>query len=262
MKLKIINFYIIFVLFLFTFTHLALAQQVGTVNLTSESANNKFAPGEFISFSIKLTNFGSLKRGDVTLNYQIQDSKNTQIVSSSETVAVETSASFVKRIPLPSTLKPGNYTLTTNLIYSGQQDPAVSKFNFVVESKIAGLFQSDLIILFIISTLIISILLFIFYLFNKRNRVNKIASYDYSDRPKSQMIYYEILGNVINQMRLRIGDSALEIAQGIPDLEINKKTGKIVDIKKEPAKIIALLIYRFEKFSGQKISFGLQSVSK
>lgn len=262
MNFKIIKSFFLLLLFVFISTSFSYAQQPGTINLSSESAINKFAPGEFISFSIKLTNFGSLKRGDVTLNYQIQDSKNTQIVSSSETVAVETSASFVKRIPLPSTLKPGNYTLTTNLVYPGQQDPAISKLNFVVENKIVGLFQSDLIILFIISTLIISILLFIFYLFDKRNRVNKIASYDYSDRPKSQMIYYEILGNVINQMRLRIGDSALEIAQGIPDLEINKKTGKIINIKNEPAKIIALLIYRFEKFSGQKISFGLQSVSK
>lgn len=262
MNFKIIKFLIIFLPLLFTPKSFIFAQQAGTINLTSEGGSNKFAPGEFIPFSIKLLNFGSLQRGDVTLNYQILNDKNIEVSSSSETVAVETSASFVKRIPLPNTLKPGNYTLTTSLSYPGQQEPAVSKFNFVVENKIIGLFQNDLIILFTVSTLILLIILFIFYLLTKRNRSGRIVSYDYSDRPKSQMIYYEILSNVINQMRLRIGDSAFEITENIPDLEVNKKTGKIINIKKEPAKIIALLIYRFEKFSGQKISFGLQPVSK
>lgn len=262
MNFKIINFLTIFVLFFLSPRQLLFAQQVGTINLTSEGGGNKFAPGEFISFSIKLINFGSLHRGDVTLNYQILDNQNTEVLSSSETVAVETSASFVKRIFLPSTLIPGSYTLTTNLVYPGQQNPAVSKFDFIVENKIIGLFKSDLIKLLIIVGLIFLILLFILYLFIRRIKKSHIVSFDYSDKPKDQLIFYEILANVINQMRLRIGDNALSIASNIPDLEINHKTGKIINIKKEPSKIIALLIYRFEKYSGQKISFSLQPNTK
>ena len=59
-------------------------------------------------------------------------------------------------------------------------------------------------------------------------------------------------------MRLRIGNNALEIASNIPDLEIDDRNGLVVDIKKDPAKIIALLIFRYEKLFGRKISFGLR----
>ena len=256
--IKLLVLFFFFYSFLFISSYSLFAQSSGSINLSSESSNSKFAPGEFIPFSIKLLNFGSLQRGDVTLEYHIINSNKVDVSSSNETVAVDTTASFVKRIPLPLSLKPGNYTLTTSLTYPGQKQPAVSQFNFVVENKIAGLFQSDLIILFIIIVIIISVLLFILYLFIKRNRSRAQVSFDYSDVPKNQIIYYEILSNIINQMRLRIGDSAFEITEGIPDLEVNSKNGKIINIKKEPAKIIALLIFRFEKFSGQKISFGLQ----
>lgn len=265
MNFKFVKFLIIFFClysFLFISSYIIFAQESGSINLSSESGNSKFAPGEFIPFSIKLLNFGSLQRGDVTLDYQILDNKKIQITSATETVAVETTASFVKRIPLPVNLKPGNYTLTTSLTYPSQKQPAVSQFNFVVENKIAGLFQSDLIILFVVIIVVLSILLFILYLLIKRNRSRSQVSFDYGDRPKNQIIYYEILSNIINQMRLRIGDSAFEITEGIPDIEVNNKNGKIINIKKEPAKIIALLIFRFEKYSGQKISFGLPQNTK
>ena len=48
------------------------------------------------------------------------------------------------------------------------------------------------------------------------------------------------------------------MAKDIPDLEINDKNGKILNIKKEPAKIVALLVGRYEKFSGKEFSFGLR----
>jgi len=58
-------------------------------------------------------------------------------------------------------------------------------------------------------------------------------------------------------MRQRVGDKAIDIAKSIEDLEIDENSGKVVRIKKSPAKIIALLILKYEKLLGEKVSFAL-----
>jgi len=232
---------------------------VNAITATSESADNRIAPGEFLPISVKLVNFGLQKRVDVIIDYKILDNNNNEVYSENETVAVETTASFVKRIQLPYSIKPGIYTFTTILNYPYQKDPAVSKFTFTVEEKIAGLFKNDLILFSIIIALII-IAVFIFtYFLTVKGQKSRIALHDYSSKPKDQIIYYEILSDIISQMRLRIGNDALEIAKDIPNLEINDKNGLVINIKENPAKIIALLISRYEKLSGQKISFKLRN---
>ncbi len=234
------------------------ASGIGTIKSASESAESRIAPGEFLPISVKLVNFGSIKRIDVVVDYKILDNGDKEVYSENETVAVETTASFVKRVQLPYTIKPGTYTFVTILKYPYQEAPAVSEFSFVVETKIAGFFQSDLILFSIIIIVVISAVFTLAYFFSRRNQKINIALHDYSSKPKDQIIYYEILSDVISQMRLRIGDDALEIAKDIPDLDINDKNGLVINIKKEPAKIVALLISRYEKISGHKISFGLR----
>ena len=230
---------------------------IGTVNATSESGQNKIAPGEVLPVSVKLVNFGSQKRVDVIINYKILDNDNKEIYSESETVAVETTASFIKQIRLPDAVSHGQYTVETILNYPYQTQPAVSDFKITVEEKIGGFFESDLIFYsIIIIPLILALFVFI-YLFSVWKQKHLVSIYDYSNKPKDQIIYYEILGDMIRQMRLRIGNEALEIAKNIPDLEINDKNGMIVNIKKDPVKIIALLVQRYEKLSGHKISFAL-----
>lgn len=231
---------------------------IGTVDLSSEGIDNRVAPGEFLSVSVKLINFGSQKRVDVTVAYQILDSSGEEVYSEAETVAVETTASFIKRVQLPYAIAGGSYLFIATLNYPYQEYPAVSKFVFSVEKKIFGIFKSDLILYSIVFVLLIAVAIGISYFFAKWNKGYSILAHDYSDKPKDQMIYYEILDDVISQMRLRLGDDALEIARGIPDLEINTKNGLIINIKKNPAKIIALLISRFEKASGRRVSFGIR----
>ena len=230
----------------------------GNILSESQSSENKLAPGEFLPVSVKLVNFGAQKRVDVQVNYEILDGKNNIVYSENETVAVETTASFVKRIQLPYNIKPGLYTVESILTYPDQQQPAMSKFPLLVEQKIAGVFQSDLIfysVIFVLAALTIIILV---YLFKGWNRRRPFDVHDYTDKPKDQMIYYEILSDMISQMRLRIGDDAIEIAKNIPDLQINDKNGFVINIKKDPAKIIATLVSNYEKVYGQKISFGLR----
>ena len=117
----------------------------GKITTQSENTENRLAPGEFLPISVKLVNFGEQKRVDVVINYKILDSNNNEIYSENETVAVETTASFIKRIQLPYNIKPGLYTVESILNYPDQQEPAISKFPLLVEEKIAGFFKSDLI---------------------------------------------------------------------------------------------------------------------
>ncbi|MEO8065931.1 MAG: hypothetical protein ABI643_03730 [Candidatus Doudnabacteria bacterium] len=244
---------------LFLFTGFAAAQGLtGTVNSGLESAGTKVAPGEFLPVSIKLVNFGSNNRLDVTINYEIFDSRNDQVFSASETVAVETTSSYVKRIQLPSTLKPGLYSFHTSLLYPGQVAPAVSTFPFTVENKIGGIFQSDLIFYAIIFGIIVLIVVGFVYWYTAWRTTGRMIIFDYSNKPKDQRIYYEILSDIIAEIKQHRGDDALEVAKDIPDLEINPTDGQVLNIKKNPAQIIALLISRYEKLYGQKISFGLR----
>lgn len=57
------------------------------------------------------------------------------------------------------------------------------------------------------------------------------------------------------QMRSRVGDKAMDIAKDIDDLVIDETSGRVLTIKKSPAKIIALLILKYEKLLGQRVSF-------
>ena len=104
-----------------------------------------------------------------------------------------------------------------------------------------------------------AIVILVTYFFTnwKRRQIISITSNDYSNKPKDQIIYYEILSNIIAQMRLRIGNSAIEIAQDLPNLKIDSNTGFVINIGDDPAKIVALLVTRYEKFLGKPISFGL-----
>ncbi|MCX6720109.1 MAG: hypothetical protein NTV36_03335, partial [Candidatus Staskawiczbacteria bacterium] len=199
------------------------ASGAGTINAVSENASNRIAPGEFLPISVKLVNFGSIKRVDVIVDYKILDNNNTEVYAENETVAVETTASFVKRIQVPSDIKPGKYTFITVLKYPYQEQPAVSKFTFLVETKFAGFFKTDLIIFSIIVVVLASAIFAFAYFFARRNQKNQIAFHDYSNKAKDQIIYYEILSDIISQMRLRIGNDAFEIAKDIPDLEVDDR---------------------------------------
>lgn len=60
------------------------------------------------------------------------------------------------------------------------------------------------------------------------------------------------------QMRYRAGDKAIDITKDIDDLVVDEASGRVLAIKKSPAKIIALLILKYEKLLGQRVSFMLR----
>jgi hypothetical protein len=215
----------------------------------------RVAPGELLPVSVKLSNFGSNKRVDILIEYFIFSSLGEKIYESSETVAVETTANFIKKIPLPLKINPGQYIAKSSITYQGQTTPAITEFPFVVERKIFGIFQSDF-FLYGGITILLSIVMFVFgHTFIKRQREMRFAPLDYSNIPSNERTFYEILSDTIMGMRERVGDEALVIASNIEGIKINKETGRVLSITDSPSKVIATLVSEYEKVLGKKVSF-------
>lgn len=235
------------------------AQKIETAGAVSQS---HFAPGEFLPISVKLLNFGTDRRVDVSITYKVLDALDNEVISSTETVAVETTASFVKLLQLPRSLPTGRYTASAAILYAGQEFPATAQFEFLVRQKFAGYFLSE----WLIYGIVIVLLGFMAFLIGrslfKKDKSGRLNSSDYSDVPKNDRVFYEILSDIITQMRLRVGDKAIEIAKGIEGLEISEDTGQIIQITKNPAKIVAILILKYENELGEKVSFALRQVDE
>ena len=229
-----------------------------TIKVTnSTSLVQKLAPGEMLPVSVNLTNFGGSKRVDVQVEYSILTNTEKEIYLTTDTVAVETTASFVKNVFIPSSTVSGTYIAKTVVIYQDQLAPAISQFSFIVEQKIFGIFQSDFLFYGSISVLIgILLVLFGWFLFN-RFRVSRFAPLDYHNIPSNERIYYEILSDTIMQMRGHVGDRALLIAAGIKGLNIDAETGRVLGFTEDPSKIVADLVSKYEKQLGKKVSFSL-----
>lgn len=95
------------------------------------------------------------------------------------------------------------------------------------------------------------------FLFRHSRKV-RYALLSYSSVPSDKRIYFEILSDTIMQMRTRVGDDALKIAENIEGLKINKETGRVLSFAEHPSKIIATLVSEYEKLLGQRVSFSFR----
>jgi hypothetical protein len=248
-------FFCIFYIAFFISAPIYAATEVQT---TGAGLVSKIAPGEFLPFSVKLLNFGGDKKVDVIVTYTITGIDGKIIYSANETVAVQTTATFVKTIQIPFETSPGRYIVRSSIVYKDQITPATTEFPFMVERKIFGLFQS-VFFFYVGGILIASILVVLFgYIFMKRHGTARFIPLDYSNIPHDKRIFFEILSDIIMQMRQRVGDNALYIASHIDGLKINKETGRIIEITGPPSKVIALLVSEYEKTLGKKVSFSFR----
>lgn len=222
---------------------------------------SKVAPGEFLPISVKLINFGEGRRVDVDVDYQILNSNNVVVFSQSETVAVETTASFVKNIQIPLDLPSGEYIASSKITYEGQEVPATSKFEFSVERKIAGIFVSQF-ILYGTVTILVGIAFAVLSRLIIKRRASRSNPHEYSDVPKEERLFYEIISDIIMQMRSHKGDQAIQIAGKIDGLVINEENGRVLKINKDPAEIVALLIFQYQKSFGKKMIFSPRESDK
>jgi len=240
----------------------ALAQE-REVKTSSGALISWIAPGEFLPISVKLVNFGGGRRVDVIITYQILDSEERIVVQETETVAVETTASYIKNIQIPYSLSSGRYIASSHIKYKDQEVPATSQFEFTVERKIAGIFVSQFIV-YGIATLFVGIVFAILarLWFIHKPRSSRLPPHEYPNIPKPMRMFYEIISDTIMQMRSRVGDRAIELAQGIDGLVVAKETGKVLEVSKDPAKIIALIVLRYEETLGKKVNFALRKSGK
>jgi hypothetical protein len=222
----------------------------------------KVAPWELLPVSLKLINVSGTKRLDVQLRYSILSSNQESVYSSSETVAVETTASFVKMIQIPYYIIPGIYSVHVSMAYDHQTVPAVSHFPFTVEQKIGGIFTSTLITngLFTIIALLLFSGVYIF-LRKKYRHASRTAQIDYSSIATKDRTFYEIISDTIMDMRLRVGDQAILIANSIDGLHVDIDSGRVLSLSGNPSKIIAELVQKYEVELGKKVSFLFRSHS-
>ena len=243
----------------------AFAQTNAVQNVKVDTSNAglavKVAPGELLPVSVKLSNFGSNQRIDVLVTYGIFASNVNEIYSTNETVAVETTANFVKTIQIPFSVSPGIYTAKTSITYQGQFVPATTQFPFTVERKILGLFQGDFFLYGGITLFVGIFALGLGWLLVKRRRKGRYIPFDYSAIPRDKRTFYEILSDTIMQMRQRVGDDALFIASQIDGLKIDKETGRVLSVTQSPSKIIATLVSEYEKKLGKRVSFSFRKTS-
>jgi hypothetical protein len=240
-------FYLVLFLLLSNF---CFAQNLDKIEVTTIDQFQKVAPGESLPVAMKLLNMGGSGRVDVEITYRIEDAQKNVLTEELETVAVETTASFIKQIKIPPDLKPGRYFILADMKYPDQKVPAVSRMPFQIEYKYFVFFRDQLIILAAITFGGVALILLVAYLINKRRQV-VVSQFEYKNAPPQLKPYFELISDIILTMRLHLGDKAIVIANGIIGLKV-ADNGEVLALDKEPMEIVTLLTMQYEKNLGYK----------
>ena len=229
------------------------------VETSGASLVSKVAPGEILPVSVRLLNIGNSNRVDVIISYEISDVDGNVIYKTQDTVAVETTANFIKTLQIPYDAVPGRYVVRSSIQYEDQLTPATTEFPFTVERKIFGIFQGTF-ILYASVVLLLSLIfcLIALLILHRRRRETRSTPFDYSRIPRGERVFYELLSDTIGDMRQRVGDEALEIAKRVHGLVIDDKTGRVLKITREPSKVVAELVAGYERTLKKNVSFSFR----
>jgi len=135
-------------------------QDEGTFNLKVEipETYKNIVLGKPVVFTAKVLNLANDKRVDVTLKYYVIDSKENVIFTKSETLAVETQASFVREVKLAQDTSIGDYTIKAEIIYN-EMEEAESQDSFKITKDNKSRIEI-IVIAVIIAAIIFFILIF------------------------------------------------------------------------------------------------------
>ena len=217
--------------------------------------------GDRFYFKIEIKYPENQSRKDLKLDYEIF--KGDKLIAQSKILkAVETQLSFVDSIVIPDNTEEGLYLIKAKVSDYEDFNKEVSA-SFRV-SKPKGIQIKNYFLIVFWSVVLIGLILLAIqiHMAKRLGRRGRFAPHEYPDIPRKNRMFYEIISDIIGQMRYRVGDRALDIAKNIECLVIDEKDGKVIKIKKSPEKIIALLILEYEKHLGKKISFALRKPSK
>ncbi len=93
------------------------------------------SPGEDILTTLILYNLGIGNEKDITLEYIIRNEEGNDIIMDTETVAIETQMSVVKRVSLPNDINTGKYILYVKSTYDGKTASASALFEIEEKSN-------------------------------------------------------------------------------------------------------------------------------
>ena len=110
------------------------------------------SPGEEVSGEISLYNLAGTGKVDVLVEYTILNKNGDEILHEQETIAVETSTSFVRSFKLPEGVGSGKYFLYVKTTYNGLVASASSQFNVGI---IPPLTLSEQILFIVIGVLLV-----------------------------------------------------------------------------------------------------------
>ncbi len=226
-----------------------------TQDVHTESALNaqRIAPGEALPLRVRLANFGNQSKTDVSVTFRVVNAYGDLVALEEETIAIETTASIIRNITLPHNVPTGTYTVQVDVRYPGQQAPAQSSYQFRIEKQIVGIFVSDALkySLIVLLALLASVLAFRHF-----RRIQTASHYDYSNIPPHERIYYEIIGEIIHEMRLHDGDRVFTLVQKIPGLTVSAG-GRVERIPGNPTGAVATLVKEYERCFGKHANFAL-----
>ena len=124
---------VIVFLFVILLVNIVSAQESFNLEVEIPETYEEVLAGENIWFTTKLLNLANTKRIDVTRVYEILNARREIISSKSETVAVETQASFVGKIEIPKNSEKGLHFLKVILTSPFGQSESESSFNVIKE---------------------------------------------------------------------------------------------------------------------------------
>lgn len=237
--------------------HGVLAQNIQADTLVQDP---RIAPGEGLPVRTKLINTQSVRRVDVVLMYRILDSEDKTIDEDTETVAIDTTATIFHVFTLPLSLPSGRYQLEVEALYPGQEFPAYSSFGFLVEPKIFGMFRSDLALFSALAVVLLASAILGFALMQRR-RYHSMIPRDFSHVSEHERVYYEIVSDVLQQMRFSIGAKAVRIASRVEGIELDGKGG-VARLTRDPAEVVADLVTTYEQATSKKLGFAFGSTRR
>lgn len=144
-----------------------------SITISSFLEYPELKPGEDQIVSVKIIkNFGTIlddRSEDVMLRYYLLDeSKSVVLFETSQSVAIQTSASFVKRISLSEELAEGKYFIRTRVeTQDGEARNSSSSFEVIGENSLKGLGFLPVIII----SLLILIIILLFCVIRRLGKV-------------------------------------------------------------------------------------------
>jgi len=113
----------------------AAAQQASNMEIDIPPGYDKVTDDGNLLFSIRIFNLATKGRIDVTLETDVINGQGRVIITKSETVAVETQASFVRTLKIPPDMPAGTYKLQLRLIYADGTTAVSEKYFDVIPDK-------------------------------------------------------------------------------------------------------------------------------